>query len=302
MNQEQPLTSPNMKTQFKTQRVAVAFVLAIGVTGVQPLTVASVKIGSEQGGGLAAALILEGLIEPWRDLRIGMGVDGVIEDVFVERGQRVKKGDLLARLESSVEKAQLDLARATAQMGAGLEAARARQQLAGIRASRMRELFEQGAVTKEELEQVLYEEELSVLGVREVEEALLMAGLDVKVAEAMLSRRTVRSPVDGVVIELFLSPGELVNRTGSAEIVRIAQAHPLKIDVIAPLSLFRKIKAGQKALVSPQDPIGGIHEATVRVVDPLVDAASGTFRIRLELPNEDLQVPAGVRCRVQFQD
>ena len=72
--------------------------------------------------------------------------------------------------------------------------------------------------------------------------------------------------------------------------------------MIAPLALFRQIKEGQKALVSPVAPIGGIHEATVTVVDPLVDAASGTFRIRLELSNETMEVPAGIRCRVQFQD
>ena len=111
-----------------------------------------------------------------------------------------------------------------------------------------------------------------------------------------------KSPVDGVVVERFLSPGELVNRAGSGDVVRIAQIHPLKVDVIAPLSLFREIRAGQRALVSPEEPIGGVYEATVKVVDPIVDAASGTFRIRLELPNEDFKVPSGVRCRVQFQD
>jgi multidrug efflux pump subunit AcrA (membrane-fusion protein) len=118
----------------------------------------------------------------------------------------------------------------------------------------------------------------------------------------MLARRTVWSPVDGIVMERLLSPGELVNRVGKGEIVRIAQAHPLKIDVIAPLSMFGQVHAGQMALVSPEAPIGGVHEATVRVVDPLVDAASGTFRIRLELPNEDIAIPSGIRCRVQFQD
>ncbi|NRA97994.1 MAG: efflux RND transporter periplasmic adaptor subunit [Planctomycetes bacterium] len=131
---------------------------------------------------------------------------------------------------------------------------------------------------------------------------LIRARLDARVMEAILARRTVSSPVDGVVVERFLSAGELVNRAGSGDGVRIAQVHPLKIDVIAPLSLFGQIKEGQAALVSPEDPIGGVHEATVKVVDSLIDAASGTFRIRLELPNEDMSVPSGIRCRVQFQD
>ena len=225
-----------------------------------------------------------------------------MKEVFVQRGQRVRKGDKLVRLESSVEEAQYEMAVATSEMKSGLEAAKVRERLSRIRAERNRQLFERGAVTGEELEEALTNEELSILGVREAEDALIRAGLDVKVMSAILGRRTVKSPVDGVVVERFLSPGELVNRAGSGDVVRIAQIHPLKVDVIAPLSLFREIRAGQRALVSPEEPIGGVYEATVKVVDPIVDAASGPIRIRLELPNEDFKVPAGVRCRVQFQD
>jgi RND family efflux transporter MFP subunit len=291
-----------MKIQTKRKKLMLAISMVFGVTAVQPPTVASVTVAIDQDDHSSAPLVIEGLIEPWRDLRIGVGVEGLIDKVFVERGQLVKAGDPVARLESSVEEAQVALSRATSEMRSGLESAQVRERLATLRAKRNRQLFDEGAVTFEELETVLAEEELAKLAVRDVEETLLRAGLDLRIAEAMLARRAVTSPVDGVVVERFLSPGELVNRAGPGEVVRIAQTHPLKIDVIAPLSLFRRVKAGQSALVSPEEPIGGVYEAKVRVVDPLVDAASGTFRIRLELPNEDLSVPSGVRCRVQFQD
>jgi multidrug efflux pump subunit AcrA (membrane-fusion protein) len=51
----------------------------------------------------------------------------------------------------------------------------------------------------------------------------------------------------------------------------------------------------------PEAPVGGRHAATVAVVDRVVDAASGTFGIRLLLPNPDLALPAGLRCRVRFE-
>ncbi len=290
-----------MKIQTKKQMI-VALLLAVGGASVQSSTVASGTIDHEQDVGGANSYIIEGLIEPWEDLLIGVGVEGLIDEVFVQRGQRVKAGEKIVRLESSVEEAQVALSRATSKMKAGLESAQARERLARLRADSHRTLYERGAVTKEELDQAQTEEELAILKVREVQETIVRARLDLRVAEAMLSRRTVVSPVDGVIVERFLSPGELVNRVGSVHVVRIAQIHPLKIDVIAPLALFRQIKEGQKALVSPVAPIGGIHEATVTVVDPLVDAASGTFRIRLELPNETMEVPAGIRCRVQFQN
>jgi len=46
--------------------------------------------------------------------------------------------------------------------------------------------------------------------------------------------------------------------------------------------------------------IGGTYAATVTVVDRVLDAASGTFGVRLTLPNPDLQLPAGIRCKVRF--
>jgi multidrug efflux pump subunit AcrA (membrane-fusion protein) len=53
-------------------------------------------------------------------------------------------------------------------------------------------------------------------------------------------------------------------------------------------------------MVSPEEPVGGEYPATVTVVDRVVDAASGTFGVRLELPNPDRALSAGLKCRVRF--
>ncbi len=55
-----------------------------------------------------------------------------------------------------------------------------------------------------------------------------------------------------------------------------------------------------EATVLPEEPVGGEHRAEVTVVDRVVDAASGTFGVRLELPNPDYAIPAGLKCRVEF--
>jgi multidrug efflux pump subunit AcrA (membrane-fusion protein) len=52
--------------------------------------------------------------------------------------------------------------------------------------------------------------------------------------------------------------------------------------------------------VRPETPVGGELEAKVMVVDSLIDAASGTFGVRLELPNPGRRIPAGLRCRIEF--
>ena len=70
------------------------------------------------------------------------------------------------------------------------------------------------------------------------------------------------------------------------------------LEVIAPVEMYRQVSAGMTARIFPEEPIGGELEAVVKTVDPVVDAASGTFRIRLELDNRDNSIPAGIACAV----
>jgi membrane fusion protein (multidrug efflux system) len=70
--------------------------------------------------------------------------------------------------------------------------------------------------------------------------------------------------------------------------------------VVLPVEQFGQIKMGMSATVVPQAPLNGQYTAIVTVVDRVVDAASGTFRVRLKLPNKDHVLPAGLRCTVEF--
>jgi tetratricopeptide (TPR) repeat protein len=77
---------------------------------------------------------------------------------------------------------------------------------------------------------------------------------------------------------------------------------PLHVEVVLPVSEFGTVDVGEPATVVPGAPVGGEHKATVSVVDQVIDAASGTFGVRLELPNPELKLPAGRECCVRFSD
>jgi multidrug efflux pump subunit AcrA (membrane-fusion protein) len=102
-----------------------------------------------------------------------------------------------------------------------------------------------------------------------------------------------------VVVERILSPGEFAD---PPQLLEVAQIDPLRVEVFAPIGLLQQVSVGMTAQVLPEAPVGGSHEATVTIVDRVVDAASGTFGIRLELPNSDFALPAGLNCRVRFED
>jgi multidrug efflux pump subunit AcrA (membrane-fusion protein) len=103
--------------------------------------------------------------------------------------------------------------------------------------------------------------------------------------------------VDGVVTDRVLSAGEF---TKQGAIVKLAQLHPLRVEVIVPVAFLGRIKPGMRATVVLDPPLRETWAARVKVVDRVVDAASATFGVRIELPNPNFRIPAGIKCKVRF--
>lgn len=237
------------------------------------------------------------VIEPWRSVTVSSAIEGVVEEVLVDRGDVVKRGQVLARLESSVERASVEVARARARARGPIASAEARLLYADRTADRTASLQAKKVASESQMDEHLSAKRVAEADLSEARESLEIAKLDLQRAEAILEQRTIRSPVDGVVVERILSPGEYAD---PPQIMKLAQIDPLRVEVFAPLEFFGRITPGLRADVMPEAPIGGAHTATVRIVDPVVHAASGTFGVRLELPNPEHRVPAGLRCRIRL--
>jgi RND family efflux transporter MFP subunit len=240
------------------------------------------------------------LIEARQTLDIRSPVEGVIETVRVQRGASVKKGQTLAMLFSGPERAQLDLARSRATNEGEIKAAEARLELNRKKFERAEELVKKNFVSANARDEAEAEYRLSVEQLRVAQENRRLAELEMKRAEEVLSQREIKSPVSGIVVEVMLKPGELTSSNQKDPIVKMMQVDPLNVELILPVVHFGRIKAGQRAWILPEAPVGGKYVARVEVVDPIVDAASGTFGVRLTLPNPDRKIPAGLKCRARF--
>ncbi|MGH7354039.1 MAG: efflux RND transporter periplasmic adaptor subunit [Candidatus Rokuibacteriota bacterium] len=245
----------------------------------------------------ARAETLDCLIHPYLVVLMSFSADGVIDRVNVDRGDLVKEGQVLATLESSVEKAAVALAAARARSEAALKASQVRLDFGDRKFRRTDEMYKKDLVPLKDLDEAETQKILAEIGLLEARENREIAELDLARAQAALAQRTLRSPVTGVVTERVLSPGEYVKGTA---VVKLAQIHPLRVEVIAPVMLLGKITTGMRAEVVPEAPVAGTYSAQVTIVDRVVDAASGTFGIRLELPNPGLRLSAGLKCRVRF--
>ena len=240
----------------------------------------------------------ECVIEPQQIVKLASPVVGMISRLDVDRGDIVRQGQIVGKIEDGVEAAALALARARATNGSAVKSAEARAQFLRRKHERLDDLHTRSVSSLVSLQEAEAESQVAEQQLKEAQLNRELALLEVIHAEEVLNQRTLRSPIDGVVVERLLVPGEY--RNDQSPVLTLAQIDPLRVEVFVPTAQFGKIRVGSKAEVRPEKPISGIHVATVTVVDHVLDAASGTFGVRLTLPNAQLVLPAGIRCKVTF--
>ncbi|HMO06157.1 MAG TPA: efflux RND transporter periplasmic adaptor subunit [Paracoccaceae bacterium] len=239
------------------------------------------------------------LIEPEAVVQLSTATAGIVAEVRADRGDTVRAGDVLARLDSQLEEIALALARARSGNETRMRALEARVGFLEGQAARAAELATRSAVAGTAVLEAEMEAEMARQDLAEARLAFDLAALEVAQAEAALAQKEVRAPFDGVVTERLLSVGEY--RDGQAHILTLARLDMLRVEAFAPLSLYPQIALGQAVTVNPEAPVGGSHAGTITVIDRVFDAASGTFGLRAALPNPDLALPAGLRCDMLFE-
>ena len=239
------------------------------------------------------------VIEPDQAAEVGSPVVGVVASLHIERGARVKRGQVLARLRSNVERASVEVARVRTEADAELRAATANLDFLRQKRQRAEDLVAVNFVSKQALEQALADESLAVERLAQAHEQQRVWGRELKLANAQLQMRTIRAPFDGVIVNRYVAVGE---RIEDEPLFRIIKTHPLRVEVVAPSTMFGTVSMGTAVSVTPELPNAPALLAKVVLVDSVIDGASNTFRLRATLPNPDGALPSGLRCQAKLSD
>lgn len=220
-------------------------------------------------------LTANGSVEAWQEVIVGSEISGLrLVEVTVDVGDRVRSGQLLARLDADTVRAELAQARAAlAEAEAMLVEARANAQRAGT-------LGRGGVLSTQQLEQYRTAEQTAHARV-EVQRARRQA------AELRLAFVRIVAPVDGVVAARPAVPGSIVQP--GAGLFRLIRDGRLEWRAELPDTQLARIEPGQRALLAVAD--GVTVEGRVRVVAPTVDV-----RTRMGLVYVDLPDTAAVRA------
>jgi RND family efflux transporter MFP subunit len=182
-----------------------------------------------------------------------------------------------------------------------IAAARNRVDYAAKKLVRATDLAQQNYASAQVRDEAEAEKRVAESELQAAQENRELAKIEHRRALDALALRSVASPFSGVVLDRMLNPGDLADAgSGRKPVLKIAQVDPLRVDIVMPAALIGSVKPGMKATVTPNG-MPGRHVATVKIVDRVVDAASGTFVARIELPNPTMRIPGGVRCQAEIE-
>lgn len=250
--------------------------------------------------GSAAASEPVGVTEPGRHIDLTFPEPGVIRVIEVAEGNRVKTGQLLVQLDCRVLEAQHEIARRRAEGTAAIQAANATVKMKQQRLEQLERLAESDRANADELSRARAETEIALADLDLAREAVVEHALEAKQIEAQIEQRTLRAPFDGVIAELRREIGASVG-TRDEPVLTLVKLDEL--DLVAHLDqrLLDRVHVGDEIPVTALDrPV--TTKARVDFISPVVDASSGTARVRLLLPNAEGQHRSGVKYRIDLPE
>ena len=232
-----------------------------------PEAVATAKVEKTRWEGTTQAV---GSVVAIRSVQLGAELSGIVRKIDFESGATVKRGQVLVKLDTSTEEAQL-------------AAARAEASLAKLNLARARKLREAGSNTPADIDQA------------EARANALAA--TAKALEATIAKKTIRAPFDGRISIREVELGQVVSN--GATIASLQSVSPIYAEFSLPQQALAEVRVGQKARLRTDTFGDQTWDGEISIVNPEVDVATRNVRIRATFPNPDGRLRPGMFASVE---
>jgi RND family efflux transporter MFP subunit len=265
----------------------------------------SVRVIAVQRANAEQALTLPGSALADQQTPLYSRINGYLKSFAFDIGDRVKKGQLVAEIDSPEVDQQLRQARATLGVAqASLLQAQANQELARVASERWAALVKEKAVSQQEAD-----EKRLALAAREADVESARATIkaqeaNVKRLEELQSFKQILAPFDGVVTSRSVEIGMLVTEGSGAnarELFRMVQLQSLRFHVPVPENFVPSIKVGMVATLAFDAHPGKTFEGQVSRTSNAVDPASRTMLVEVRVSNPEGRLLPGMYAQVTFR-
>lgn len=302
--------NPVSMSRFATIAAALVFVSAPFVfprasADTPPLEASkglTVSVTHPQSRDMSETLLVTGSLLPREEIQVGPEIEGYrLTEILAEVGDRVEKGQVLARLSRDMLDVQLAQntanaakAKATiAQQRANLDQALAQEAEATSAVERTRQLRKSGVASQEALDERERAVKVAAAQVVAARETLVASEADANLVAAQraeidlrLKRTDVKAPEAGVVLTRDARIGAIVLSTRTEPLFRIIKDGAIDLDAEVPESLMARIRLGQKVQVTPAG-FSAPVEGTVRLISAQLDKATRLGRVKVALADDD---------------
>lgn len=268
-----------------------------GKKGSGAARVVTVDLARAKRGQVREEILLTGSLKPKEQVDVTSKVTGRVEKAFVRIGDRVKTGDIIAELED------LELRQQVRRAAASLEVVKAtlaqrKAELANAQADlgRSQQLMEQGLIPRQEFEGKQTSYKVVEAQVRLTEAQGEQAQAELSELNIRLEQMRISAPIDGEIAERFVDVGAVVSP--ATPVVRMVNLSTLVTRANVPEREVSKLRVGNKAVVNV-DAIGDhAYEGKVSRISPVLDAATRSVLVEVEIPNRDGGLKAEMFARV----
>lgn len=265
-------------------------------------TYQTVEIGS---GAMTVMVSATGTLEPLTRVEISSELSGVVRAVAVEENARVEAGQVLAQLDTTRIEAQVERAEA----GVAVAAARVSEARATLNETeralvRARQLSERGMVADQALDNALAANERAQSAVEVAAANLAIARADLRLQQADLANSTIHSPIDGIVLERAVNPGQTVAASTSAPVLFVIAENLERMQLKAAIDEadIGDVRAGQSARFAVDAFPQRRFDAEIRDISFASQVTEGvvTYEARLAVDNDDLVLRPGMTATVDI--
>ncbi|WP_299465720.1 efflux RND transporter periplasmic adaptor subunit [uncultured Microscilla sp.] len=243
------------KAQVKTQQLPIK------------VTVAKATLSKTEGN-----LSYSGTIEPSTSIPLSFLMPGLVKGIYVKEGQRVNKGQLLARLSQDSQQS-------------GYELALAKQKHAEHAYHNLKPMYKSGSLP--EMKWV------------EVKTGYEQANAAVALAKTNLNNGDLHAPVGGVIGRKMLEPG--MTALPGTPVIQLVQLHQLAVKVSVPEGEISQIKTGQQAQIKISALQDKVFAGTVTEIGVMANAISRTYDVKIAIANVQNEIKPGMMCNVSLE-
>ena len=260
-----------------------------------------VKVAVVRRGEIAVPIFATGTIYPDRESKIGPKISGTVASVYVDEGDVVRDGQILAELEQDnilIAKRQCEASVSVAE--AQLREAEVKERNLRKEKERLANLYEKKAISQQRYDDIETAHSMAVSRLEVLRAQIVSCQENLAMAEQKLRDSTILAPFSGIIVKRFVNPGEYITTMPPTVLFVIMNIDKVRTEVGLPEVHLARVAIGNPVEITVDTYPDARFSGKVSTINPLVDPVSRAFTVKVEIPNGSHRLKAGMFARVKL--